>query len=133
MTRCCDHLSLLTGLNYIQLQHGVSAILASLTIAMYVFGCKSSHLWGGYKLTQNLPDSVGALVFSPLSEVESIGRNVPYIGSLVCFVLISAATARCDHFTGLVILRFAQGVFGSPALATGAASLQDMVSRMTRT
>ena len=77
---------------------------------------------------QTCADGLGALVFSPLSEVETIGRNIPYIGSLVCFVLLSAATAMCDQFTGLVLLRFAQGVFGSPALATGAASMQDMAS-----
>jgi DHA1 family multidrug resistance protein-like MFS transporter len=70
-------------------------------------------------------------VFSPLSEVESIGRNMPYVISLACFVLLSIATAVCDQFTGLIILRFAQGVFGSPALATGAASMQDMVRAIT--
>lgn len=71
-------------------------------------------------------------MFSPLSEVEYVGRNIPYAGSLVCFVLLSAATAVCDQFAGLVILRSAQGVFGSPALATGAASMQDMVSKTDR-
>jgi DHA1 family multidrug resistance protein-like MFS transporter len=85
---------------------------------------------GEDKLTYNIADGVGALVFSPLSEVEFLGRNIPYIASLACFVLLSVATARCDQFTELVILRFAQGVFGSPALATGAASMQDMVRAM---
>lgn len=84
------------------------------------------------RLVYRFTDGLGALAFSPLSEVEYVGRNIPYVGSLVCFVLLSAATAVCDHFAGLVILRFAQGVFGSPALATGAASMQDMVSRTDR-
>jgi DHA1 family multidrug resistance protein-like MFS transporter len=83
------------------------------------------------KLRHDFADGVGALVFSPLSELESIGRNIPYIVSLACFVLSSVATAVCDQFTGLVILRFAHRVFGYPALATGAASMQDMVSWST--
>ncbi|KAI5247558.1 MFS general substrate transporter [Aureobasidium subglaciale] len=80
-----------------------------------------------HKLICLSADGFGALFFSPLSEIEFVGRNGPYLVSFACFVAISAATAACDNFSGLVILRFAQGVFGSPALATGAASMQDMV------
>mgnify|MGYP000998724831 CR=1 FL=1 len=36
-----DHVALLTDRRYIQLKYGVSPLLASLTIAMYVFGCKA--------------------------------------------------------------------------------------------
>ncbi|KAI5270964.1 MFS general substrate transporter [Aureobasidium subglaciale] len=101
----------LASLPFIQLRYGVSVTLSSLTIATYVFGY-----------------GFGALFFSPLSEIEFVGRNGPYLVSFACFVAISAATAACDNFSGLMILRFVQGVFGSPALATGAASMQDMLS-----
>ncbi|KEQ96326.1 hypothetical protein AUEXF2481DRAFT_633276 [Aureobasidium subglaciale EXF-2481] len=101
----------LASLPFIQLRYEVTVTLSSLTIATYVFGY-----------------GFGALLFSPLSEIEFVGRNGPYLVSFACFVAISAATAACDNFPGLVILRFAQGIFGSPALATGAASMQDMLS-----
>lgn len=127
---------LLTRSSYVQVKYHVSALVASLTIATYVFGCMCTFSRSEQretKLTHGLPDGLGALVFSPLSEVEYIGRNIPHAGSLVCFVVLSAATAACDQFTGIVMLRLAQGVFGSPALATGAASMQDMVSRLKDT
>jgi len=80
-----------------------------------------------FPLTILNTDGVGALLFSPISEIESVGRNIPYITSFALFVLISALAATCRDFPGLVVLRFLQGFFGSPALATGAASMQDMV------
>ena len=66
------------------------------------------------------------MFFSPLSEMASIGRNIPYISSFVLFLVVSALTATVDNYSALVFLRTLQGLFGSPALATGAASLEDV-------
>ena len=44
------------------------------------------------------------------------------------FVILCVPTALVDNFAGLLVLRFLQGFFGSPCLATGGASLQDMFS-----
>jgi len=71
---------------------------------------------------------IGPLLFSPLSEIPIVGRNPPYMVSFAIFVILTIPTAVVDNFAGLVILRFLQGFFGSPALATGGASLQDMYS-----
>ncbi|KAF3046167.1 hypothetical protein E8E11_002993 [Didymella keratinophila] len=53
---------------------------------------------------------IGPLLFSPLSEIPIIGRNPPYIVSYAIFVILC--------------------FFGSPCLATGGATLQDVYSLM---
>lgn len=71
---------------------------------------------------------IGPLLFSPLSEIPIIGRNPPYVISYAIFVLLLIPTALVDDFAGLIVLRFLQGFFGSPCLATGGATLQDVFS-----
>lgn len=89
----------------------VGKIKASLGLAMYVLGY-----------------GVGPLLFSPLSEIPRIGRNPVYIITMGIFVIISIPTALEKTFAGLIILRFLQGFFGSPCLASGGASMSDMYS-----
>ncbi|RBQ77192.1 hypothetical protein FVER14953_20031 [Fusarium verticillioides] len=88
---------------------GVSNLEATLGLAMYVLGY-----------------GIGPLLFSPLGEIPRIGRNPVYIIAFGIFVIISIPTALVDSFAGLVVLRFLQGFFGSPCLASGGASLGDM-------
>lgn len=88
---------------------GVSQTVASLGLSLYV-----------------LAYGMGPLIFSPLSEIPSVGRNWPYITTMIIFVIICVPTALVDNIGGLLVLRFLQGFFGSPALATGAASLADI-------
>lgn len=90
---------------------GVSIGSASLGLSMYV-----------------LAYGIGPLLFSPLSEIPIVGRNPPYIISYAIFVILLVPTALVDNFAGLIVLRFLQGFFGSPCLATGGASLQDIYS-----
>lgn len=92
-------------------QFGVSLGAASLGLSMYV-----------------LAYGIGPLLFSPISEIPIIGRNPPYIISYAIFVILTIPASMVNNFTGLVILRFLQGFFGSPCLATGGATLQDMYS-----
>ncbi|KAF2474194.1 MFS general substrate transporter [Lindgomyces ingoldianus] len=89
----------------------VSVQAASLGLSMYV-----------------LAYGIGPLLWSPLSEIPVIGRNPPYMVSYAIFVILLVPTALVDNFAGLVVLRFLQGFFGSPCLATGGATLQDMYS-----
>jgi MFS transporter, DHA1 family, multidrug resistance protein len=88
---------------------GVSNLEATLGLAMYVLGY-----------------GIGPLLFSPLGEIPRIGRNPVYIITFGIFVVISIPTALVDSFAGLIVLRFLQGFFGSPCLASGGASLGDM-------
>jgi DHA1 family multidrug resistance protein-like MFS transporter len=90
---------------------GVEIGAASLGLSMYV-----------------LAYGIGPLLFSPLSEIPIIGRNPPYIISYAIFVILLVPTALSDSFAGLIALRFLQGFFGSPCLATGGATLQDIYS-----
>lgn len=90
---------------------GVEIGAASLGLSMYV-----------------LAYGIGPLLFSPLSEIPIIGRNPPYIVSYAIFVILLVPTALVENFAGLIVLRFLQGFFGSPCLATGGATLQDVYS-----
>jgi len=90
---------------------GVEIGAASLGLSMYVFAY-----------------GLGPLLFSPLSEIPIIGRNPPYIVSYAIFVILIVPSALVDNFAGLIVLRFLQGFFGSPCLATGGATLQDIYS-----
>ncbi|KAH7110812.1 major facilitator superfamily domain-containing protein [Dendryphion nanum] len=90
-------------------QFGVSQQAVSLTLSMYV-----------------LAYGIGPMLFSPLTEIPSIGRGLPYTITLAIFVILLVPTALVNNFPGLVILRFLLGFFGSPCLATGPASLGDM-------
>ncbi|KAF4982740.1 hypothetical protein FZEAL_1693 [Fusarium zealandicum] len=92
---------------------GVSQLKATLGLSLYVLGY-----------------GIGPLVFSPLSEIPRIGRNPVYIVTMFLFVIISIPTALVGNYPGLMILRFLQGFFGSPCLASGGASLGDMYSLM---
>ncbi|KAJ4309272.1 hypothetical protein N0V84_011586, partial [Fusarium piperis] len=92
---------------------GVSQLKATLGLSLYVLGY-----------------GVGPLLFSPLSEIPRIGRNPVYIVTMFLFVIISIPTALVGNSPGLMVLRFLQGFFGSPCLASGGASLGDIYSLM---
>lgn len=95
-------------------EFGVSDLLATLGLSLYVLGY-----------------GTGPLVFSPLSEIPVIGRNPVYIVTMFLFVILSIPTAFVGNFAGLMVLRFLQGFFGSPCLASGGASIGDMYSLMS--
>lgn len=90
---------------------GVSQQVAALGLSMYV-----------------LAYGLGPMLWSPLSELPLIGRNPPYMITYAIFVILLVPTSLVDNMPGLVVLRFLLGFFGSPCLATGGASLQDMFS-----
>jgi DHA1 family multidrug resistance protein-like MFS transporter len=71
---------------------------------------------------------LGPMLWSPLSEIPAVGRNPPYMLTFAIFVILTIPGALTRNFAGLIVVRFLQGFFGSPCLATGGASLQDMYS-----
>ncbi|KAK4545422.1 hypothetical protein LTR36_002772 [Oleoguttula mirabilis] len=71
---------------------------------------------------------VGPLLFAPLSEIAAVGRNWIYAPTFFLFVILSIPTALVKNYAGLLVLRFLTGVFSSPALANGGASIGDMYS-----
>ena len=90
---------------------GVSSTDASLPLSLYV-----------------LAYGIGPLMFAPMSEVPRIGRSPVYTVSFLIFVILSIPTPLVNNFAGLLVLRFLQGFFGSPCLANGGATMQDMYS-----
>jgi MFS transporter, DHA1 family, multidrug resistance protein len=94
---------------YIEERFQVDAETASMGLSMYVLGY-----------------GIGPLIFAPMSEIPSIGRNPPYMVTFGIFLILSIGTAVVDDFSGLIALRFFQGFFGSPCLATGGASIGDI-------
>jgi DHA1 family multidrug resistance protein-like MFS transporter len=92
-------------------EFGVNATDASLPLSLYV-----------------LAYGIGPLLFAPLSEVPLIGRNPVYIITFLFFVIVSIPAPLVNNFAGLLVLRFLQGFFGSPCLANGGATMQDMYS-----
>ena len=89
----------------------VSATDASLPLSLYV-----------------LAYGIGPLLWAPLSEIPVIGRSPVYAATMALFTILSLPTAMVNNFAGLLVLRFLQGFFGSPCLAIGAATMQDMYS-----
>lgn len=71
---------------------------------------------------------IGPLLWSPLSEIPSIGRSPVYAVTMGLYTILSLPTALVDNFAGLLVLRFLQGFLGSPCLATGGATMQDIYS-----
>lgn len=90
---------------------GINATDASLPLSLYV-----------------LAYGIGPLIFAPMSEIPIIGRSPVYATTFAIFVIISFPTAVVNNFAGLLVLRFLQGFFGSPCLANGGATMQDMYS-----
>lgn len=78
--------------------------------------------------TDILIDGMGPLLWSPMSELPMFGRNIPYVITFALFIILSIPTALVDNFGGFLFLRFLLGFFGSPCLATGGASMGDLVS-----
>ena len=69
---------------------------------------------------------------APMTEMPMIGRLAPYIGTLVVFVGLQPAVVYAPNFGALLAFRFLTGLFGSPVLATGGASIADMYSPKKR-
>ncbi|KAJ5197704.1 multidrug transporter [Penicillium cf. viridicatum] len=89
----------------------VGPTAASLPLSLYVLGY-----------------GIGPLLWPPLSEIPVIGRSPDYAATMALFTILSLPTALVDNFASLLVLRFLQGFFGSPCLAIGAATMQDMYS-----
>jgi DHA1 family multidrug resistance protein-like MFS transporter len=71
---------------------------------------------------------IGPLLFAPLTEIPIIGRNPVYFITFVLFFALSFPTSVVTNYAGLLVLRFLQGFFGSPALANAGATFSDIYS-----
>ncbi|KAG6355090.1 hypothetical protein INS49_004171 [Diaporthe citri] len=104
------------GIQDVMTVFGVSQVAATLGLTLFV---------AGY--------AVGPMVWAPLSEIPQVGRNPVYILTLAVFVALQVPTALAANFGMLLAFRFLTGFIGSPALATGGASIGDMYTPSKRT
>lgn len=99
------------GVEEIREKMGVSQTVAVLPLTLFVVGY-----------------GIGPMIFSPLSENAKFGRTSIYIITLFIFFILQIPTALVNHISSLCILRFLAGFFASPCLATGGASVGDVIT-----
>ncbi|KAK6204783.1 multidrug resistance protein 2 [Scheffersomyces amazonensis] len=71
---------------------------------------------------------VGPIFLSPITENAAIGRTSTYIITLFIFFILQIPTSLSTNFAELCVLRFLAGFFSSPALATGGATVGDVIT-----
>lgn len=63
------------------------------------------------------------MFLAPIQEMPKFGRNPVYIFGLFLFVLFQVPVIFAKKFGTILVFRFLAGFVGSPALATGGASM----------
>lgn len=99
------------GQEQIQNEFKVGHVTATLNLSLYVLGY-----------------GLGPVIFSPLSEIAKIGRQQIYIITYFFFMIFQIGCATVHNIGGLIVIRFITGILCSPSLATGGASIADLVS-----
>lgn len=100
------------GIEEIMSEFNVGSVTATLPLTTFVIGY-----------------GIGPLIFSPMSENSAFGRTYIYIITLLIFFIFQIPIALSKNIVDLSILRFFAGFFASPALATGGASVAEVLSR----
>ncbi|KAH7562609.1 hypothetical protein BM1_02129 [Bipolaris maydis] len=90
------------GIREIRTEFGVSQIVATLGIALFVLGF-----------------TIGPLVWAPLSEIY--GCRYIAVGSVFLLAAFSAGSAASQNMTTLAVTRFLAGALGSSPLTNGGA------------
>ncbi len=66
------------------------------------------------------------MFLAPLQELPGIGRNPVYMVTLFLFVVFQVPVTVARNMSTVLAFRFLTGFVGSPALATGGASMADI-------
>ncbi|KIK66812.1 hypothetical protein GYMLUDRAFT_192782 [Collybiopsis luxurians FD-317 M1] len=69
---------------------------------------------------------IGPMFLSPLQELPALGRNPVYMASFFLFIIFQIPVISATNIKTILACRFFTGFFGSPALATGGASMGDI-------
>ncbi|TNY24584.1 putative caffeine resistance protein [Rhodotorula diobovata] len=69
---------------------------------------------------------VGPMLLSPMQEIPRWGRTPVYIIGLALFVIFQIPQVLAKNVATVLVFRFLSGFVGSPALATGGASMADI-------
>ena len=103
---------------------GVSGVMNDLHASRVVATLGTSLSIIGY--------ATGPMLLSPLSESPKVGRNLVYIGTLVFFVILQLPIALASNIEMVLIFRFLASFFGSPAMALGGATVNDIYLPLKR-
>ncbi|KAE9386175.1 MFS general substrate transporter, partial [Gymnopus androsaceus JB14] len=87
----------------------VTLVHATLGLTLYVLGY-----------------GIGPMFLSPMQELPVLGRNIIYMASFFLFVIFQIPIITATNIQTILAFRFLTGFFGSPALATGGASMGDI-------
>ncbi|KAJ7114080.1 major facilitator superfamily domain-containing protein [Mycena epipterygia] len=90
-------------------EFNVSLTMATLGLTLYV-----------------LAYGIGPMFLTPLQELPLLGRNPVYMATLFLFVIFQIPLITAKNMNTVLAMRFMTGLFGSPALATGGASMADI-------
>ncbi|ORY73242.1 putative caffeine resistance protein [Leucosporidium creatinivorum] len=93
----------------IMVTFGVSQVVATLGLTLFILGY-----------------GIGPMFLAPIQEMPHFGRNPVYIAGLFLFVLFQVPVIFAKNIGTILVFRFLAGFVGSPALATGGASLMDI-------
>ncbi|KZP04822.1 MFS general substrate transporter [Athelia psychrophila] len=114
-------ISLLTFSVYV----GSAIYTSSIPSLMAEFGISQTRATLGLTLYV-LAYGIGPMFLAPLQDMAHIGRNPVYIGGLAAFLLFNTAIVEAKNSSTVLVFRFLTGFVGSPALATGGASMGDI-------
>ncbi|KAF2480986.1 major facilitator superfamily domain-containing protein [Neohortaea acidophila] len=74
---------------------------------------------------------LGPMVWSPLSEMPSVGRLKVYLWTAVIFIACQLPIPLSDNIAVILVCRFLTGFFCSPVLAVGGGTVADMFGPAT--
>ncbi|KAK3671631.1 hypothetical protein LTR78_008554 [Recurvomyces mirabilis] len=101
------------GRDSLMAEFGVSAEVSLFPYVFYVLGLAS-----------------GPMIAAPMSE--TYGRRAVYLTAIPIFALFTLGSGFCNNIAALTICRFFSGVFGSPGLSIGSATLADLYTPAER-
>ncbi|KAF5388919.1 hypothetical protein D9757_005139 [Collybiopsis confluens] len=107
-------ISLMTFAMYI----GSAIYTPSIPGIMAEFNVSLTHATLGY--------GIGPMFLAPLQELAVFGRTSIYMATLFLFVILQIPIITASNISIILAFRFLTGFFGSPALATGGASMGDI-------
>ncbi|CAK7897392.1 multidrug resistance protein 1 [[Candida] anglica] len=99
------------GVEQMMEEWGISRVQATLPLSLFVLGY-----------------GIGPMILSPFSENVTIGRTYIYIITLFIFFILQIPTALAPNIASLCVLRLIGGFISSAALATGGASVGDVIT-----
>ena len=73
------------------------------------------------------------MLWSPMSEMPSLGRSGIFFWTILAFVLVQLPTGYATNISMLLVFRFLAGFLGSPSLATGGGTIADIYDPTTAT